>query len=201
MLVRSEGRNSMLNPSSILRLDIAGRPVDWIPWQEAVCFYVKDQVAWEIGEHNVLVHGGCSRLTGMISSVRINSIIAIRGKVNNKAYSRQAPHLNNRELFRRDGNVCLYCGESFRDSDLTRDHIVPRSQNGVDKWTNVVAACRRCNVAKGGRTPEEANMPLLAIPFAPNPAEYLALKNRRILADQMQFLKKQFRHLQLLDVI
>ncbi|MEJ2452290.1 MAG: HNH endonuclease, partial [Gammaproteobacteria bacterium] len=67
------------------------------------------------------------------------------------------------------------------------------SRGGRDNWANVVAACRRCNAHKGGRTPEEAAMPLLAVPYVPNLAEYLFLRNRRILADQMEFLKTQFK--------
>jgi len=185
---------------SILRLDVSGFPVGWIPWQEAVCLYVKDQIAWEVGERNFKIFGGYSRITGERSALQINSIIAVRGSKVYTGYQTHIPHLTNRELFRRDRNVCMYCGNSFADGDLTRDHVKPRSQGGLDKWTNVVAACRRCNTSKGGRTPEEANKPLLAIPFIPNNAEYLALKNRRILSDQMEFLKKQFRHDCLMDL-
>ena len=66
------------------------------------------------------------------------------------------------------------------------------SRGGRDRWSNVVTACRSCNTRKGNRTPEEARMPLLAVPYVPNWAEYLALSNRKILADQMEFLKSQF---------
>lgn len=184
---------------SILKLDVSGLPVGWIPWQEAACLYVKELVAWEVGEHRFSIKGGLSRLTGLRSSVDINSIIAVRGTRPTYYYD-QTPHLTNRELFRRDRGMCMYCGQTFPDGELTRDHVIPRTQGGVDTWTNVVACCRRCNGTKGGRTPEEANKPLLAVPFAPNSAEYLALKNRRILADQMEFLKKQFRHDSLMDL-
>lgn len=187
-------------PPSILRLDLAGQPVAWIPWQEAVCLYVKDLVAWEAGASKFFIAGGVSRISGARSGITVNSIISVRGNVSFVTSTSHVPHLTNRELFRRDGNICMYCGCIHSDGDLTRDHIIPRSQGGPDRWTNVVAACRRCNTYKGGRTPEEADMPLLAIPFAPNPAEYLALKNRRILADQMEFLKRQFRHTRLFDL-
>jgi hypothetical protein len=59
----------------------------------------------------------------------------------------------------------------------------------------VVTACKRCNARKGSRSPEEAHMPLLAIPYVPNLAEYLVLRNRRILADQMEFLRVQFKQM------
>jgi len=190
-----------LSVPPILRLDVAGNPIEWIPWQEAACLYVKDQIAWEVGESTFTVHGGLSRISGQQSLLTINSIVSVRGDVRFHKHYAHTPLLNNRELFSRDGHLCMYCGYSHSDGELTRDHIIPRSQGGEDKWTNVVCACRRCNTAKGGRTPEEANMPLLAIPFAPNSAEYLALKNRRILVDQMEFLKKQFRHERLKDLL
>lgn len=95
-------------------------------------------------------------------------------------------------LFRRDNYLCLYCGQSFCSQELTRDHVLPRAQGGKDIWTNVVSACKRCNHTKGNRTPEQANMPLLAVPFAPNPFEYLYLSNRHIITDQMDYLSKQF---------
>jgi hypothetical protein len=56
----------------------------------------------------------------------------------------------------------------------------------------VVTACRLCNTRKGNRTPEQAKMQILAVPYVPNWAEFLALSNRRILMDQMEFLKSQF---------
>ena len=82
----------------------------------------------------------------------------------------------------------MYCGQEFLKKDLSRDHIIPLSHGGSDVWTNVVAACRRCNNAKGGRKPEDAKMLLIAIPFIPSRVEYIFLKGRKILADQMEFL-------------
>jgi hypothetical protein len=86
----------------------------------------------------------------------------------------------------------LYCGGQFFDRDLSRDHVTPISKGGKDKWTNVVTSCKRCNNHKAGRSPEEAGMPLLAVPFAPTHAEYIFLKGKKVLADQMKFLKAHF---------
>ena len=178
----------------ILRLDVTGQPVKWMPWQEAVNLYALERVAWTAGEQAFSLYGGISRLTGRQSSIKISSIIAVRGE-NKQVHKHHTPPLSNRELFRRDGQICLYCGRDHqqRTEDLTRDHVKPVSQGGKDSWSNVVTSCRRCNSHKGGRTPEQANMPLLAIPYVPNLAEYLFLRNRRILVDQMAFLRAQFR--------
>jgi 5-methylcytosine-specific restriction endonuclease McrA len=176
----------------ILRLNISGEPLRWIQWQEAVCLYSRNMVAWTAGDSVFTFRGGISRITGQRSSIAVNSIIAVKQPKHFKHPRRGIPPLNNHELFLRDRNLCLYCGYQFHDSQLTRDHIKPLSRGGKDIWSNVVAACKACNARKGNRSPEEAGMALLAIPYVPNWAEFLALTNRKILADQMEFLRAQF---------
>jgi 5-methylcytosine-specific restriction endonuclease McrA len=96
--------------------------------------------------------------------------------------------LTNTALFARDRHLCLYCGQHFHKTQLTRDHVLPLSKRGQDEWENVVSACLHCNVRKGSRTPQQAGMPLLAVPYRPSWVEHLILSNRNILVDQMQFL-------------
>ncbi len=72
-----------------------------------------------------------------------------------------------RGVLTRDRETCMYCGAQPGRSQLTVDHIIPRSRNGQTTWENVVAACRECNHRKGGRTPEEANMVLAVRPRQP----------------------------------
>jgi 5-methylcytosine-specific restriction endonuclease McrA len=73
--------------------------------------------------------------------------------------------LGYREL--RDRFACQYCGQPFAAHDLTFDHVVPRSRGGRTTWTNVVAACGRCNLHKGSRMPRDAGMHLLKWPVEP----------------------------------
>lgn len=73
--------------------------------------------------------------------------------------------LSRQNLFKRDGNQCQYCGSK---KDLTIDHVLPKSRGGQSTWTNLTAACKRCNSLKGDKTPEEAEMPLKKIPFKPS---------------------------------
>ncbi|MGI9296749.1 MAG: HNH endonuclease [Gammaproteobacteria bacterium] len=82
----------------------------------------------------------------------------------------------------------MYCGDEFSVSLLTRDHVTPLSRGGKDVWENVVTCCRPCNEAKDDHLLEENEMDLLSLPYAPNRAEGLILANRRILADQMDYL-------------
>ena len=76
-----------------------------------------------------------------------------------------------RGVLMRDRETCMYCGAQPGRSNLTVDHILPRSRGGQTTWENVVTACRDCNHRKGGRTPEEANMPLAIRPRQP---QYIA---------------------------
>lgn len=177
--------------AQILRLNVSGQPVEWLNWQQAVTLVSRDAVAWTLGDRVRAVYGGVSRVTGLRSRIELPSMLACEG--HSVIRHRSNYPLTNRTLFARDGHICMYCGKEFSASQLTRDHIVPRSQGGYDSWENVVAACRRCNQFKGDRSLDSLGMQLLALPYRPNLAEYLALVNdRRILADQMEFLSNQF---------
>lgn len=72
--------------------------------------------------------------------------------------------LSRRNIMKRDRYTCQYCGIK---SDLTLDHVIPRSRGGEDSWENLVTACNHCNVKKGNRTPDEADMPLNVEPYRP----------------------------------
>jgi 5-methylcytosine-specific restriction endonuclease McrA len=174
----------------VLRTDVAGMPLEWIDYREAVRLYHSEQVAYDCGTRLYTVFGGHSAISGRRSKVDVNSIIATHGTCKGLAFVRDKyiPPLNNRTLFKRDANLCLYCATRYPTRDLTRDHITPISHGGRDAWNNVATACRRCNNYKGGRTPEQAAMQLIAVPFTPTYAEYIYLKGRRVLTDQMQYL-------------
>ena len=177
----------MLISQQILRLNSAGYPISWISHETAARLYYTNQISYECGSSSVVLRGGYNRISLRRSKLKINSIIATHD-TNKLDYSSFTPSLTNTTLFKRDANTCLYCGNVFNYRDLSRDHVLPLSQGGLDTWTNVVTSCKRCNNQKGGRTPEKANMMLLAIPFAPSRVEYLILRGRKILVDQMEFL-------------
>ena len=89
---------------------------------------------------------------------------------------RQRVRLNRRNLFARDGGKCQYCNKTFPTSELSIDHVVPSCRGGETTWENVVCACVRCNVRKGGRTPDEAGMKLAKKPVRPKRSPLLAIK-------------------------
>ena len=74
---------------------------------------------------------------------------------------------NRKNVFWRDDNVCQYCFKGFRFSELTMDHVHPKSRGGDKSWSNIVTCCKVCNLKKRDKTPKEANMPLMRRPIAP----------------------------------
>lgn len=101
---------------------------------------------------------------------------------------RTSVKLNRRNLFARDHGRCQYCGKKYPTSELSLDHVVPRSQGGVHSWENIVCACVRCNVKKGGRTPVQAHMKLIVPPKRPNRCPVMTIK----LSDSKYASWKQF---------
>ena len=129
----------------VLRTDVAGMPLEWIDYREAVRLYHAEQVAYDCGTLLYTVFGGYSSIDGCRSKIDVNSIIATHGTSQSLSRNRDKyiPPLNNRTLFKRDANLCLYCAMRFPTRDLTRDHITPISHGGGDTWNNVATACRR----------------------------------------------------------
>jgi 5-methylcytosine-specific restriction endonuclease McrA len=74
--------------------------------------------------------------------------------------------LNRRNIYHRDGSICQYCGKKFPLSELSLDHVIPKSRGGGDTWENLVCACTGCNSRKADKTPAEARMKLIRVPRA-----------------------------------
>ena len=100
---------------------------------------------------------------------------------------------NRRIIFARDRNTCQYCGKKFSASELSLDHVIPRSRGGTATWENLVCACLRCNVRKGGRTPGEAHVSLIRPAVKPrhNPALSMKLTDERY-SSWKQFLDRAY---------
>lgn len=176
---------------SILQLDIAGFPQEWITPHEAATLICSDNVAWTTGSPVTELYGGHSRLTGVRSHLIIPSIIATKGVAKINLSDIEPPLTrHNYKLFARDRHMCAYCGEVFPEKKLTREHIHPVSKGGENTWMNTVTACQDCNWSKADLTLEQAGMTLLYLPYIPNRYEDFLLQkgNRKIIADQMEFL-------------
>ena len=173
----------------LLKLSAGGMPVAWIEWQRAVCLYMEEKVLWEIGERSIRIRGGYSQDSGERTLFDMSPIIAVNDRSRIWETGGVFP-LTRRRLYARDRGLCLYCGAHLSEASMTIDHVVPRGHTGGHSWENVVSACRGCNQKKGCRSPEQAGMRLLAVPYAPNVAEMLILSGRHVLADQMDYLEK-----------
>jgi 5-methylcytosine-specific restriction endonuclease McrA len=90
----------------------------------------------------------------------------------------RALRLNRHTVFARDEHRCQYCGHRFSTSQLSLDHVTPKSRGGNTTWENVVCCCIDCNIRKGGRTPSEAHMKLVAKPIRPKRSPLITLKLR-----------------------
>ncbi len=175
----------------VLKLDISGLPDRWISVEDAACHYASGSVAYTLGAVMTTLHGGRNG-QGDVSTLEVHPIIAAQGRSAAARLLRSAPRLTrlNHKLFKRDRYTCAYCAGVFRAEALEREHIVPVSRGGTDTWMNLVAACHACNARKGARTPEEAKMPLVYLPYTPTRWEDMILQARseHIVADQMDFL-------------
>jgi len=86
--------------------------------------------------------------------------------------------LNRRNIYHRDANTCQYCGKRFPSSELSLDHVMPKSRGGGDTWENLVCACTACNAKKADKTPGEARMRLIRLPRAlKTPAQLIRVQH------------------------
>jgi 5-methylcytosine-specific restriction endonuclease McrA len=172
----------------LLIIDSVGQPVRWAGPQRAARYYAAEKVVTELGEHVFSMTGGYNRERHRVSEVVYSSIIMVRGR-HRMVLGHDHVGLSRERLFLRDRHICAYCGGHFAQDHLTIEHIIPLSRGGRHHWMNVVTACRGCNHRKGNRTPEEARMTLLYVPYRVCRNEGFILSNRHILADQMAFLQ------------
>ena len=99
--------------------------------------------------------------------------------------------LSRQNIFKRDGGKCQYCGVT---TDLTLDHVIPRSKGGRSTWDNLVTACKSCNSKKGDYTPEEAGMPLARQPFKPSFIMFLRDFSGPIEENWKPYLGKKYKY-------
>ncbi|RUL88616.1 HNH endonuclease [Tautonia sociabilis] len=95
-------------------------------------------------------------------------------------YRESTVTFSRRNIFKRDHSTCQYCGGRPGSSELTIDHVLPRSQGGVSSWENCVLACVSCNSRKANRTPEQAHMKLRKKPVRPEWKPMYAYSTMRI---------------------
>jgi hypothetical protein len=172
----------------VLQLDIQGTPQAWISIEQAASHYATGSVAWEEGEGPLrTLRGGWNAVIGRQSVMDIHPIIALSGASRVNLFD-VTPSISKTKLLRRDRMTCAYCGQCFHERDLQCEHILPESRGGAWSWMNLVTACAWCNGRKADRTPEEAGMPLMYLPYVPSRFEDFLLAGRNIRADVHDWL-------------
>ncbi len=142
--------------NNVLVLNASYEILNITRWQRALCLIFA-------GKAEVLETGDISVHSPSIE-VRLPSVIRMRHYVRKP---RILVPVSRNNILMRDRYTCQYCGLVKKPSDLTIDHVMPRSLGGESYWENLVAACKKCNSKKGNRTPEMAGMKLRKKPRAP----------------------------------
>ena len=133
-------------PALVLNADytpLSYYPLSLWPWQTAIKAVFLDRVDI-VDQYDREIHSPSA-------TMKLPSVIALKQYVRPS----QHPAFTRFNLFLRDSFTCQYCHSC---EDLTFDHVTPRSRGGRTTWENIVTACARCNLMKGGRTPHEAHM-------------------------------------------
>ena len=134
-----------------LALNADFRPLNYFPlslwsWQDTVRAVWSDRVTI-ISEYD-------QQISSPSLKMNLPSVIALKEYVpqtRNPAFTRF-------NVFLRDRFSCQYCGNGFVASELTFDHVIPKSRGGRTSWTNVVAACGPCNLRKANKMPGQSGM-------------------------------------------
>ncbi len=138
--------------SQVLVLNASYEPLNITTWRRALVMMIKGK-AESIEEDST---------RKVREDIMLPTVIRLRQFV--QVPFRELP-LTRKHILQRDSHSCQYCG--YKGEKLSIDHVIPRSRGGNDSWENVITACLSCNVMKGNRTPQEANMPLRKVPRRP----------------------------------
>jgi 5-methylcytosine-specific restriction endonuclease McrA len=141
-----------------LVLNVSYVPVARVPWQRAIT------MIWE-GKVEVVEEYEDQWIRSVTLELKMPAVVRFLRSVRGK---RRAIRFSRENVYARDRGRCQYCGLSVPRHEFTYDHVIPRRLKGLTRWENVVVSCTPCNQRKGGRTPEQAGMALVATPVRPH---------------------------------
>ena len=179
----------------VLRTDASGMPLEWIDYKEAVRLYCLGQVAYSFGQPLFQLRGGTNARTGERTVVEISSIVATVGQ--SKQSRPPAPRLRAAAQQRNTVPARRPPLHVLRPALRVRA-AVARSRDAAVAWRPGRVEQRRDGLpplqqpSRPGARRSRRSLQLIAIPFTPSYAEYIYLKGRRVLADQMEYLLAHF---------
>lgn len=141
-----------------LILNASFEPLHIVSWQRAIQLLFQGKVE--------VVEESDQEIRTVRFSMKVPAVLRLLSYVP-LTRKKQVIRFSRANVFTRDNHRCQYCGKQFLKSHLTLDHVVPVVQGGGKSWENIVTACKPCNQRKGGRTPSESGMKLIAKPRRP----------------------------------
>jgi 5-methylcytosine-specific restriction endonuclease McrA len=160
--VRYPGAREVAAMTSVLVLNATYEPLNVVSLRRAVVLLLKDKAE--------ILEAADQEIRSAGYSLPIPLVIRLVYYV--RVPRRLSIPVSRRTVLMRDRYTCQYCGSQPSKANLTIDHVIPKVRGGSTSWENVVCACKACNLRKGARTPEEANMHLRS---QPGPPRYVAL--------------------------
>lgn len=147
-------------PALVLNADF--RPLSYYPlsllsWQDTIKAVFLDRV-------NILAYYDDKTVSSASCEWKVPSVIALKDYYAPK----RRPAFTRFNVFLRDDFTCQYTGQKYPVSELTFDHLVPRSRGGKTSWENIVTACREANTRKGNKLPHECKMYPMQKPVEPS---------------------------------
>lgn len=142
-----------------LVLDMNWKPTGFMTWQNAVKLYWEDRANIIKEDESGKLLRSPSFEMGMPRVIQVKNAWTKRRKM--------SVPCSRRNIYMRDEGTCQYCGKHVSTQEFQIEHVIPRCQGGITIWTNVVAACQRCNKNKAGQTPKQAGMTLISQPYTP----------------------------------
>ena len=160
----------------MLVLNATYEPINVCTVRRAVVLLLKDKAEMIERAEFELHSESCTIARPMV--IRLVAYVRIPRDTHRRKITRRA-------VFARDDWTCQYCGSR---SNLTVDHVIPRSKGGLSSWENIVASCAPCNRRKGNALPRQAGMKLLKQPRTPSPHVFIQVASPSIPAAWRQYL-------------
>ena len=160
----------------MLVLNATFEPINVCTVRRAVVLLLKEKA--EVIEHGDWELRSATRSVTRPVVIRLVSYVRVPRDTHRRKITRRA-------VFARDDWTCQYCGAR---SNLTVDHVVPRSKGGASSWENIVASCAPCNLRKGNALPRQAGMRLQRQPRTPSPHVFIHVASPTIPAAWQQYL-------------
>jgi 5-methylcytosine-specific restriction endonuclease McrA len=160
----------------VLVLNATYEPINVCTVRRAVVLLLKDKAEMiERGEWQL--HSATASMSRPMV-IRLVSYVRIPRDTHRRKITRRA-------VFARDDWTCQYCGAR---SNLTVDHVVPRSKGGPSSWENIVASCAPCNRRKGNALLGHSGMHLRREPRTPSPHVFIQVASPTIPAAWRAYL-------------